>query len=212
MIKRITTKIGRYYLFDNDPVKYWGPSSILRCWPTDEKFFEVIEYLGVKELNRRRDAGGERGTNVHNAIQAYFEKKKLPKLTKEEESYMKGFYKFVEDYEPQDSNCEKIVCSKKYGFGGTRDYLGTVKLTEISKKLTNIRADWKTSKVHSKKYEAQLSAYDVAEVEMGGENVEELWLVYLKPNGYTIKKVKDRELAFQAFLGCYGVFKYEFDL
>ncbi len=147
----------------------------------------VAEFKGAP--NKLRDAAGDKGTNVHNALERLVDgeaaEKILADLTEVEQPYFRAAMQFFADHDPEFVYQEASVFSDAYKYAGTTD--GIVKMPRFVAALNKIRAkeaphlpplpldslsvlDWKTSKGVYKEVGCQMAAYaraDVMELDSG---------------------------------------------
>lgn len=143
--------------------------------PSVTQILGVLRNIGLEQWFKRNDLktitkeseeGKEIGTVIHDAIQKYISKEKIEIETQYSEKIktaLKSFILFTKDHpEIILNSSEKQVTSKRYGFNGTLDCLGTLNVNLIL-------LDWKVSSAKEKEipqiYESylyQISAYVMA--------------------------------------------------
>jgi len=78
----------------------------------------------------KRDAGASRGTAVHDALQAYCESGKIPKLadySDEVRGYVQGVAAWILEASPEPVMCEQIVGSPEHGLAGRFDLIANIR-------------------------------------------------------------------------------------
>jgi len=139
----------------------WGMRSVAEfawehraTWPTYPKQ-DAIDLM-KKSPYKNRDRAAEKGTAVHNALEAYVKKEELPELTKSEQEYFEAGKRFLDARQSQLLGAEIICVNKSYGYAGTFD-LWTIHNGETW------LLDYKTSKGVYPNNALQLTAYQKAE-------------------------------------------------
>lgn len=126
--------------------------------------------------NRVRDAAGDKGTSVHNALERLVDgedaEKILTTLTPEEVPYFRAATKFLADHEPEFVYQEASVFSDAHQYAGTTDAI--VRMRKFIAALNALRAkdgappvpldsltvlDWKTSNGVYKEVACQMAGY-----------------------------------------------------
>jgi hypothetical protein len=102
---------------------------------------------------------------------------------------------------------EVQVFSEIYGYAGTMDAVATRRNPDGSRSL--VALDWKTSNMIHMEYAWQVAAYAKALEEMTGEKVTSALVVRFEKEApvYEVRKVKDIDAAFKAFLACLSIYK-----
>lgn len=101
---------------------------------------EKGSYLDVhaKAHILKRDKGGDIGTEVHAAIEAFLTHTEVPELSYEARLAYRGFLEWAKQHEIKTVAIERVIFSEMYDYAGTFDAL-----LEIDGKL--VLCDWKTS-------------------------------------------------------------------
>lgn len=177
-------------------------------------------YDSLKEADRWLVATGERGTRVHAFIEEYIDAgfvktggtgyKNLGTYADCEYwnsemgdlDYIEGFFRFVEDYNPQFLTQETTVYGRTLnglGYAGTTDFIAY-----IGDKV--IIGDWKTTSKLKSSVALQLSAIQRAEQMAVGDKLEtlpageECWGIQLRKDGtYAVGVVDNIDRSFQLF-------------
>lgn len=127
-----------------------------------------VEAKGIEGARFALWLAGAQGTNVHQAIELFFDGKSLfwfdpvtgeKKYDDREWSCICNFMEFKKVYQPKIIKKESIVFSIEHGYAGTMD---------IAANLNNLKAagDWKTSAIITRDYLSQTVAYAIADEEM----------------------------------------------
>ena len=129
----------------------------------------------------KRDAGASRGTAVHDALQAYCESGKIPKLadySDEVRPYVQGLCGWLLEASPEPIMTEQIIGSPKHGFAGRFDLLCNIR---------GVRSlcDLKTSGGAGKYPEAhiQLAGYELAFPECQIPEVDQRFVIEVSDKG-----------------------------
>lgn len=217
----ISGRDHRFYRINGE--FYPSVTTILQVYPKGLGFAKWLVSNGSwNEAEKVKEEAGDRGSKVHNAIVQIIKGRQLRLLNAKKEKVFSdeewkallGFRNFWEDYRPVTLESEKIVYSKKFGFAGTVDWIGSIEMPDKNKKKTKCLAmlDWKTSKGIYNSYLLQVSAYCYANAEMKGRPVEALAVVQLGSKAkrvYSVKLVDDRKLCFKTFLACKAIWDFE---
>lgn len=151
-----------------------------------------------KQHKYASDVGKRAGKLGHMYVEARLNKQKItmpsdPKDLEIIESVAKAFDKFMEDWQPEILEIEKVLYSREHNFAGTCDFIA-----HINGKL--VIGDWKTTNTSRYNpdgiyatYFAQLGAYCLAYEEMTGDKVDDLYIVNLPKEGgeYKLKRLED---------------------
>ncbi len=156
----------------------------------------LYEFIDKKLLKRAADFG----TAVHKATELYDEGRlNESNLDVALVPYLNGWKKFLNDTKFHVDLAEKLVYSH-HGYAGTFDRMGVLD-------SKNTLLDIKTSTVVPKTTALQLAAYQGAWEEMGGNPVDQLMCVQLKPDSYSIK-VYNNPKDYFTFLTFLSVYKW----
>lgn len=155
-----------------------------------------------REANRRREAAADKGTWVHDMVEALVLDAPMPPLPPEVEPFADAFIQWHVDFSPVYLMAEGTVCNRTYGYAGTADivaWLPTLKRTCLIDAKSGVNLD--------KEMPVQLTAY---------ANAEEVWLphgqkapmpkvdmaavLHLRPEGYKLLEVGLGGTHFSAFL------------
>lgn len=105
-------------------------------------------------------AAGEAGTEFHGLVEATIKNESIEVPEKFKEHH-RAFEEWRSKCALNALYLEKTLVSKKYGFAGTCDFIGTMNGEPVI-------VDWKTSNVYKKEpFAMQLGAYRIAAIEMG---------------------------------------------
>lgn len=148
----------------------------------------------------KRDAAGNLGTAVHDAIEAAVLGQSRPEYPENVAPRMAHFDRFVEDFRPKWLASEAAVFSRKYRYAGTLDAI-----VEIGDET--LLLDVKTSKDVYPEYALQLAAYRHAEflgLADGSEAeipaTDGAAVLHITPDDYRLIRVRADEEIFRYFL------------
>lgn len=180
-IYRVTTADERWYAIPHEdpttglPGYRYIPSVTWICghYPKGVPFYKWLAEKGWDESQALKNAAGDKGSKVHNAIEDLIagetvkmdakymnnSSKQEEELTLEEYEAVIAFAEWANEVKPKFLHKEMTVISEKYGFAGTVDCIA-----EIDGEVYVI--DWKTSQYIWPEYELQVSAYLEALKEM----------------------------------------------
>jgi hypothetical protein len=171
-------------------LRYWSGQQVYRAFAKDPT---LSEKEALRAPYQESAKAKDRGRTVHSIIESFKTiKEPIKDIPKQFRGYANAFYSWVEDSEIEIKEREKVVISKKYGFGGTLDILA-------DRKEKTLLTEAKTGKAIYPEAWLQLSAYKQA-VEEEGQKVDEIAVLLLKENGKYIFEKGEPDL--QAFLAC----------
>lgn len=185
---------------------------IRRHWKLDIPFTkkerEAILELGKNAHRRKKEKGGDVGTNVHKVIEKWIKaqiKKKnweLPKGTTEEARVMiENFINWAQEYKVNFLYSEKKVHSEAHWYGGIVDFV-----CEIDGK--QYVGDIKTSSGIFPEHFLQMGAYDICLQEMGYKKADGYIIVNLQKSGkIRVKKFTDIKKFQDAYLHALNLYK-----
>lgn len=162
--------------------------------------------IGTERQDQRKlEKAGEIGTSVHKMVEWTLHKEmghtvgKCPELKgPEAENAFAEWVAWRDSVEFRPVYLEKTVWSHKYKYAGTMDWKAYV-----CDKLTD--GDWKTGKGVYPEARLQISAYRVADQEMGGELSEQAMIVRLPKQpgqGFEVVTLDENDLS-----ECFKVFR-----
>lgn len=176
-IFRVTTTDERWYTLKTQDKKTGLPSYeyipsvtwITGHYPKGIAFYKWLADKGWDESQALKQAAGEKGSKVHQAIEMLIKGGEIKmsskllntstgqeeELTVEEYDCILSFKNWVDKVKPEFLIQEKTVISREYGFAGTVDCVA-----KIDGEIYII--DWKTGQYVWPEYELQLSAYNQA--------------------------------------------------
>jgi hypothetical protein len=147
-------------------------------------------YLGIQEMEKRKNSSQKIGHAVHGALEKYLRKQSYPEVTKDLSQHeIEMLMEFVnwckkKKIKPHKKDLEREVYSHKYQYGGTLDC-----------KFKNKIIDWKTDRPPKTekekslvrvKYGLQNAGYALAVEEEDGVKINQ---------AYTIRVSKQKEFA-----------------
>lgn len=223
--KQITFLDERYY-FDKETGTYHpSATTILNVYPKGFGFNQWLKDLGsnADQVVKRAQ---ERGTKIHNAIEAFLNGEELKWIEGEKENYtldewmmILRFFDFYKTYEPVVIAVEPSLVSPKLGYGGTLDLVCTLK--GFPKDIWYI--DWKSGGAIYKTHKIQGSAYLNLWNSMRDKKITRVGCMHLRAstrgpdksgkkiqgNGWKIDEVKDVEKCFKLFQHTQVIWKEE---
>lgn len=240
-IVRHDSETGRFYEIDGQ--FYPSATTILEAYPMSFYLREFLQENTKAEAERKKNEAAIRGSKIHHTIELILagrvvsnegitldqikflgltDQKLIRYLqepfTEREDTMMRGFMQFWEDYTPKVIKSEEIVFSTKYRFAGTLDSILKIYLPQTAKSLAAVKesgkktpprkslkvlVDFKTGKALYPEYDLQVGAYWQALKEMGrvkGKVHVALLQLGINKCGYKFKFVEDPKKAFQDFL------------
>lgn len=141
---------------------------------------EALKKRGLMYWQRTNEAAN-RGTAIHQALEAWALHGEVPNPAKVRESwrgYMAGLAKWLATEQPQFLETERAVGSRRLAVAGTRDTVVRIKAREGT-----ILADLKTSKRAYDTHHIQLAAYELLGCEMGEPEPDSRMVVVVKEDG-----------------------------
>lgn len=217
-IVQVTIADERWYIKEEKnsktelPVLRYVPSVtwITGHYPKGVQFYKWLAEHGWDESQAIKEAAGNKGSKVHDAISAILRGEEVridskfinketgeeEELTLEEVDCIKSFVDWRNEVKPENIAWDVTVFSSKYGYAGTIDYI-----CRIDGKVYII--DFKTSKSIYPSFELQVSAYkkplEQGEFTIEGFNdVADIQLAILQVGytrnkaGYKFTEVKDQ--------------------
>lgn len=160
----------------------------------------------------KRDAAGDVGTAVHNAIESLVLGQTPPPYPDDIAAHMAHFNRFVSDYRPEWHAAEAAVFNRTHKYAGTLD--GIVGIGDRTYIL-----DVKTSKaVYPDTYPLQLAAYAHAEfiglpdgTEAGLPALDGGLILHLTADKYEVIQVRIDEQVFHSFLYVLAAYRWQQD-
>ena len=151
-------------------------------------------------------AAGERGTAVHEAIEAAMQGKDISDLAKTD-PYVNGALKYLNEVKPQPLVTEASVYSDSLQVAGTLDFNGTLGAYPETGICT---VDYKTGNNIWPDHAIQLAGYGpIAEYRLDDDGKEHEWqppqtnlIVHIQPDSYSVHPVLVEEPERRAFLAC----------
>lgn len=163
----------------------------------------------------KRDAAGDLGTLVHEAIEAHALGKPMPPAPPEVQPYMRAFQAFLADFTPAFTATEASVYNRSQKYAGTLDGIATMTLP-LHDEPGSYLIDAKSGKGIYPEVALQLAAYRHAEfigLPDGSEapmpKVDGALALHLTPDGYRLIEVVADDEVFQAFLFAREVFRWQ---
>ena len=174
----------------------------------------------------KRDDAGDRGTAVHNAIEAHIKNDPLPDGMNEDElSCANAAKTFLE------ARGSKLLGAELTVFNTTHGYAGTLDLWDSLDGVPWI-LDWKTSKTIYNEHAVQQTAYQNSEfaivnktvvekskgeewvgkvIPWGREMAEQLGIVHVEPTGCTLYPILDPDKLWTIFRAAAHIKKWQLD-
>ncbi len=164
-IVQITTEDERFYSKHVDGKEIWIPSITWICdfLPKSTPFYKWLANHGWDEAQALKEAGGERGTYVHNAVNVLLRGGTIAyntivgdrELTTEEYVCVMSAVDWYNEYKPKAIFTEHTVFSPDDRFAGTLDLLCEIKGQDFI-------VDFKTSSDIWPPHKIQVTAYRMA--------------------------------------------------
>lgn len=149
---------------------------------------------------QERDDAADRGTEVHTLADPYARGMSVD-VPDELAPHVRGFAKYIEDFNPITIHTELVVASRKYGYAGTLDSI------EDIPGYGRCLVDWKTGNGVYGEYVLQCAAYRYADLFLdfeGNEHemlpVDRVFILHIKPDDYDLIPVQADEVAHEKFL------------
>jgi hypothetical protein len=210
-IELAPTLSGHWYqVFAGDKDLGYFPSvtTILNAYPQSQHLTRWIADQGWNESQRIKSEAGERGTNVHQAIEHLLAGQNLNRLGSSLEEWWKisTFVDWYHDFKPEVLATEIALFSKKYKFAGRVDCIA-----KINGKITVI--DWKTSGSIYDHYPLQFASYAQAVEENTDLKVEQTAVVQMgtkSKKGYKFEEYSDWKKHLKVFAHVQKTWKYDY--
>ncbi len=163
---------------------------------TDESIKELLKQHKLT-VNHVKSAAGDRGTNVHSALEAYAETGVIPDpqfYPAHERGYVKGVVAFLREARPEIELSEVMVASTD-GWAGRFDAVANLDDVNVvvktypkkTPKTDKVSGRWlldlKTSKGVYESYRIQTAAYRQGLVECGYGDVDHMGIVRVTSDG-----------------------------
>ncbi len=171
----------------------------------------------------KRDDAGDRGTAIHNTIEAFVKNRTQPDgLTDDEAACARAAQDFLEARASKILACELTVFSPKHGYAGTLD------LWDVVDGVPWI-LDWKSSKGVYAEHAVQQTAYQNAEfavvkserlsdgkwegkvIPWGPECAQRLGIVHVEPDGATLYPIINTERLWTIFRAAAHIKMWQLD-
>lgn len=159
----------------------------------------LVELLKTHKLtvNHVKKDAADRGTNVHSALESWYETGTIPDpqfYPEHERGYVQGLVEFLTDADPIGRMSEVMVASNEHGYAGRFDMVAHIEGDVVVKaypkrppKRAQVSGTWlldlKTSKGVYPSYHLQLAAYRAALLECGYEPVDHAGVVRVTADG-----------------------------
>ena len=187
-IVQITVASERWYSKKVDGKDIFVPSVtwIAGKYPKGVQFYKWLAQKGWDEAEAIKQAAGDKGSKVHNALEDLLKGAVISmeakytnnttgepeELTLEEYECLLAFQDFYNEAKPKTLNTEFVTFSEQYNYAGTIDWL-----CEINGETWLI--DFKTSQSIWTEYELQLSAYKKS-LEAAGYQIDKVAILQLR--------------------------------
>ncbi|RSN65452.1 hypothetical protein DMH01_03485 [Amycolatopsis sp. WAC 04182] len=149
--------------------------------------------------DEKRDTAAIRGTDVHNLAEPYLAGEKV-EVPAELEPYVRGYARYVEDWNPTAIYDEVIVASRKHNYAGRLDSIQDIPGLGVC------LVDYKTSNRIYGEHALQCAAYRYAEtMVVDGEEipmppVERVLILHIQPETYDLIPAEAGPETFEKFL------------
>lgn len=207
-VPSVTNVIG---ILDKPAIPRWAARTVAeRAWELRHSLDglgqdEAIDVLkGAPWRGSKRAA--DRGTSVHEYLEAAADGRELPELTGDAARYRGAADEFLTVYEPQFMHTELTVFGD--GYAGTADFVATI---NWHGRRVRVLGDYKTSKRLYREVALQLAAIRHADVTADGDpvpTVDGCVGVLLTPQGCEVREVDAGAEAFQAFQACLAAWRW----
>jgi len=143
-----------------------------------------------KDIESKKNDGGNRGLIVHEWVEAVANNKPEPNVPPEQEPFINSIYAWLEDYEPVFLESEQKIVHPGIGYAGTFDALAVISKHPPRKRHTDLTGktcliDFKTNNqgtVYADQHLPQVEAYAEAYTNaMGGSPIDERVVVGIGP-------------------------------
>jgi hypothetical protein len=183
-------------------------TTILNAYPQSQHLTRWIADQGWNESQRIKSEAGERGTNVHRAIEVLLMEEALQQQAYSLEEWWKisTFVDWFHDTNPEILATEIALFSKKYKFAGRVDCIA-----KIDGKITVI--DWKTSGSLYEHYPLQFASYAQAVEENTDLKVEQTAVVQMgtkSKKGYKFETYPDWHDHLKVFKHVQKTWQYDY--
>ena len=177
-----------------------------------EAWLQLADADAIKLLkgapDSKRDKAADRGSVIHNVLDAYLKGKSLPDFNEDEFAVALSADAFLNDYKPVIVATEVTVYSPAMNYAGTCDLFCRIDGEPWL-------LDWKTGSGCYPEYALQLHAYSVAERAIVDDfdtpapwYKPRLGVVHLTPTGYELRPVEatweSRDAAWRALVAVHG--------
>lgn len=150
----------------------------------------------------QRDTAAVRGTEIHEIAERYIRGEAV-EVPAELMPYVRGYARYVDDYEPESVYDEIMVANTVHGYAGKLDSLQRVR--DLHDGL--VLVDYKTSRKLRGQYALQCAAYRYAEFAQLPDgtcidmpSVENVYILHIRPDAYDLVPVDAGPITFQRFL------------
>lgn len=150
----------------------------------------------------QRDTAAVRGTEVHEIAERYIRGDAV-EVASELMPYVRGYAKYVEDYDPEPIHDEIMVGNKTHGYAGKLDSIQRLRRLHGGQVLV----DYKTSRSLRGKYALQCAGYRYAEIAQLPDgtvidmpDVDDVFILHIRPETYDLRPVDAGKETFERFL------------
>lgn len=178
-------EFGHSYEIDGEAVA--GVTTLLSLGvPADQGLLEYYKRTSKEEQEDILIDAQQRGTNVHQAIEALLKGQEVESSfykRKHEKKAITAFVDWFNKMKPKNALSERVVAfiGDKDKDGNPMRFAGTVDLI-CTINGRRVIIDMKTSRMHSAKNSLQVQAYKRAVKESYGEDIEDGYILYLGTN------------------------------
>lgn len=188
-VMRFEDEFGHSYEIDGEPVA--GVTTLLSMGvPPDQGLLEYFKRTGKEEQEDILTDAQERGSNVHQAVEALLLGEKVPSSgfrRKREKFGVAAFVDFFHRMNPTEIVTEQVVAYKDDHmiFAGTLDVIATINGLRIL-------IDLKTSSAHSRKNECQVEAYKASVEQSSDEKIDLCYVLYVGTSNKGLRPTTDK--------------------
>jgi hypothetical protein len=186
---RFEDEFGHSYEIDGEPVA--GVTTLLSMgMPADQGLLEYFKRTSKEEQESILEDAQDRGSNVHQAIEALLLGEKVASTgfrRKREKLGIAAFIDFFYRLQPTDVVTEQVLAYKDdhMVFAGTLDLIATIGGKRIL-------IDFKTSTAHSRKNECQVEAYKAATEQSSDEKIDLCYILYVGTTNKGVRPSTDK--------------------
>jgi hypothetical protein len=146
----------------------------------DEEAVGVVRALDLGADAAKRKAS-TRGLSIHDALEAWSTDGDLPNpadMDPEHRPYLQGLMRWLVKADPEPEAVEEVTCHPQLGYAGRLDLIARIGGRRVLCDLKTAKGGRGYPEAH-----VQARAYEMAEVALGGEQVDDCLIVAVGPDG-----------------------------